>query len=192
MRIIKALPLVIIIMALLAAPVWAGPSYKNTIAVELTGIDSSATQETETDSLTSCGTTGAPIFYWGNLAEAGVNSFIAMGEAYITKLDTDDAASQIADTSASDTIYIILYTAWYSLLGSNSSGYARANETVLDTIILANMTLTAAGCDRAVVTIPSTTALGDAVYARIKKVANPKNNDDTTAIYYNVGISMRQ
>lgn len=190
MRIIKSLPLVVALVLLLAAPGIAGPRYTNVFTFDATGLDSTANPATTTDSLTSGGTTGAPIFYWDGLASAGVNSFTAMAEAYITALDSDDAAAQIADT-AKDTLYILLYTAWQSMLGTNTSGYYRANETVLDTIVLITAGVGTTKIARGSTSIPSTTPLGDVVYARLKMTVTPKNNEDTVGIHYRVGINFR-
>lgn len=158
-------------------------SYSSTFSWNHTALDSSATRELRTDSLVG-GTTGAPVFYFGNLE--GTYSSVIGGiiEAYVTALDSDDAAAQVADTTK-DSLVFIIYTAWKTMLGT-ATNYHRAEETVLDSVVLSSVGY---GVKRGSWTIPTTAALGNVVYARIQSIYRPPNDNDTVVIRYKAGAS---
>lgn len=196
MKRFKTLIILLMVVLALAVWAWAGRTYTNSKTVEFTYLDSSASIETYTDSLTGARTaggvqsTGAPNLYMDGLAD--ITTLSGIIECYILKLDTDDAAAQIADTLGNDTVIATLYTAWQSPLGTTSSGgYIRAGETALWACTLSTMTgLTASKLQRKSFSV--TSGVGNAAYWRFYcKYQQPDNTAaDSVGIHYRVGVSV--
>ena len=155
-------------------------SYRNSFSWTLT-VDSVGTtsgRKIRTDSLTG-GTTGAPIFLMTGLEYAHSGLGGGQFEIQITKFDSTKGGT-MADTTY-DTVYCMLYTAWLNQFGTATS-YPRANETILDTAVIAKPST--ARSKSALWQVPSTAVIGDVIYARIQTTGRPKNVADTLAITY--------
>ena len=193
-RILIALMLALVFsfFCVMSAEAQRGPTkYSSTYAWEFEGLDSSATVETEVDSLTG-GATGAPIFYWNNLWSENISGIIQL---YISAMDTTEVDGDTAttpDTTGNDSIEVEIYTAWASQLTTNTTGYNRAGEKKLLTLYFGTMTYSTAGIETQVFTIPADSAVGDVIYARFNCFYTQPNPSavDTVSITYTAGIAM--
>ena len=171
--------------------------YSNTYEMDSCVADSSAAIETFTDSLVGT-TTGAPLFYFGNLDRYEVSVVTGWFEAYIDTVDLDSvgasAASDAPDTTGNDTLILTIYTAFKAQWGT-ATKYARAGEEALVACTLSTMTYSAAGAtgsEGKKFTIPATAGIGDCLYGRIQwKYQQPATSlDDTSQIVYKTHVRM--
>lgn len=156
-------------------------------------VDSTADPSTHTDSLTSNGTTGNPIFYTNIVSDPTGGSLPTKLDGYmsiyITLLDTGTAAATMAPDTAQDTIYMQMFTAWKNPWGT---GY-RTGETQLCSLKFTTPGVGTSKVQGLKFNVPADSALGDVVYWRIRTAIH--DSDYSVArvsshIHYRAGVTM--
>jgi hypothetical protein len=139
-------------------------------------VDTTAATTTHTDSLTSNGTTGFPIWYSNIVSnqEEGTSlptKIDGMVSLYVTSLDTGTAgAADIPDTSK-DTVFFHLFTAWPSAWSTNTNG-ERTGETQLCSVRIITAGVGLAKIVNTKFSVPSDSAIGSVIYWRIRSALN--------------------